>query len=476
MRIDQNNKILWLRFFFLFLLMSIVFGCGYQNTSERNKNTILKNDLEQIKATGTLKAVIDYNSTNYFIYRGRPMGFQYELLQLLSKELGVKLKVKVSNNLDETFAGLEKGEYDLIAKNLTVTPVRRRKVEFTVPLQYTRQVLVQRSKPNKGDDSAYVNSIVDLGGKIVYVQKNTAYYNRLLYLSDEIGKNITIREDTIYGVEQLVARVAKGEINYTVCDENVARVNKSFYPNLDVSLRLSFPQKISWAVRKGSDEWKDYLDEWISKIKRTSKFKVLYHKYFESPRVAERMESDFHSLSGGKISPYDDIIKKIAAEYHWDWRLIAAIIYNESRFNADANSWNGAYGLMQLLPATAEAFGIEDYENPQQNIKAGVLFLNWIDNQLIESLPDSAERVKFDLAAYNIGLGHVKDAQRLAEKYGKNDSIWENNVDSFLENKSMKKYYTDSVVYYGYCRGKEAVDYVQRVITNYEHYQNVTNQ
>ena len=269
-------------------------------------------------------------------------------------------------------------------------------------------------------------------------------------------------------------RVAKGDINYTVCDENVARLNKTFYPNLDVSLRLSFPQKISWAVRKDSDEWKDYLDEWITKFKRTAKFRVLYHKYFESPRVAERMESDFHSLSGGKISPYDDIIKKIAAEYHWDWRLIAAIIYNESRFNADADSWNGAYGLMQLIPATAEAFGIENYENPQQNIKAGVLFLNWIDNQFIESLPDSAERVKFDLAAYNIGLGHVKDAQRLAEKYGKNDSIWEKNVDDFLEKKSMKKYYTDSVVYYGYCRGKEAVDYVQRVITNYEHYQNVT--
>ncbi len=474
MKFEFKNKIFWVRFFFLLITVDVLLGCGDWEKSEKEKNDLQKNNLERIKEEGVLKAVIDYNSTNYFVYRGRPMGFQYELLQQLSKDLGVTLKVFVSNNLDETFDGLETGKYDLIAKNLTVTRIRKGEVDFTVPLDYTRQVLVQRAKSKTGDDSMYVYAIADLPGKTVYVQKNTAYYNRLLYLSNEIGKKINIAEDSIYGVEQLVARVAKGEINYTVCDENVARLNKTFYPNLDVSLRLSFPQKISWAVQKGSNEWKNYLDEWITKFKKTSKFRVLYHKYFESPRIAERMESDYHSLSGGKISPYDDIIKKIAAEYHWDWRLIAAIIYNESRFNADADSWNGAYGLMQLIPATAKAFGIDNYENPQQNIKAGVLFLNWINNQFMESLPDSTERVKFDLAAYNIGLGHVKDAQRLAEKYGKNDSIWENNVDDFLEKKSMKKYYTDSVVYYGYCRGKEAVDYVQRVINNYEHYLNVT--
>ncbi len=477
MKFECKNKIPWLRSFFILMTLSLVFSCGYWEKSEKDSqnNTAFKDDLERIKTTGILKAVIDYNSTNYFVYRGRPMGFQYELLQQLSKDLGVNLKVMVSNNLEETFDGLESGKYDIIAKNLTVTQARKQRVDFTVPLQYTRQVLVQRSKSKKGDDSTYVYSIVDLAGKTVYVQKNTAYYRRLLYLSDEIGKNIGIAEDSIYGVEQLVARVAKGEINYTVCDENVALLNKTFYPNLDVSLRLSFPQKISWAVEKGSSAWKNYLDEWITKFKGTRKFRILYHRYFESSRIAARMESDFHSLSGGKISPYDDTIQKIAAEHHWDWRLIAAIIYNESRFNKDAGSWAGAYGLMQLMPGTAEAFGIDNYKLPGQNIKGGVMFLDWLNDRFKESIQDSTERINFVLAAYNVGLGHVEDARRLAEKYGKNPNVWKNNVEDFLQKKSVEKFYNDSVVQWGYCRGEEAISYVARVNNNYEHYMNVTS-
>lgn len=463
-------------YFLLFLAVILVFWIVYLNKIN-NKSTeepeSVPGDLEKILESGVLKAVVDYNSTNYFIYRGRPMGFQFELLQLLSKEMGLKLDIKVSNDLQETFNGLNNHKYDLVAKNLTITPARMAEVDFTVPLQKTRQVLVQREKSKNENDSVYINGTMKLAGKKVYVQKNTSYSRRLHRLSQEIGQEIEIIEDTVFGVEQLVARVANGDIDYTVCDENVALLNKTYYPNLDVSLRLSFPQNIAWAIRKDSPEWKAYLNNWIVEIRDSKKFRQLYHKYFESYRGAQRMESELHSINGGKISNYDEIIKGLAKQYHWDWRLIASMIYNESRFNPDADSWNGAYGLMQLVPATAEAFGIENYMDPKQNIRAGILFLNWIDNQFKESLPDSAERVKFDLAAYNIGMGHVLDAQRLAEKYGKDSDVWENNVDSFLIRKSMKKYYTDSVVYYGYARGKEAVDYVQRVTNNYHHYLNL---
>ena len=182
MKFECKNKIPGLRYFFLLMMASVIFSCGYWEKSERDENNLPKNDLQRIKGAGVLKAVIDYNSTNYFVYRGRPMGFQYELLQQLSKDLGVTLKVIVSNNLDETFNGLERGEYDLIAKNLTVTRERMQQVDFTVPLQYTRQVLVQRSKSKKSDDSVYVYAIADLEGKTVYVQKNTAYYNNQLVL------------------------------------------------------------------------------------------------------------------------------------------------------------------------------------------------------------------------------------------------------------------------------------------------------
>ncbi|MCG6186159.1 transporter substrate-binding domain-containing protein [Maribellus maritimus] len=462
------------KIFFLLVCFLCLFSCNHTSREKKKKETVQSesNDLERISSTGTLRAVVDYNSTNYFVYRGKPMGFKYELLKQLTSDLGVNLEIVVSNNLAETFNGLQNKRFDLIAKNLTVTKQRNSLVDFTVPLEQTRQVLVQRSRENQLD-SVYVNSTLELAGKEIHVQKNTSYYRRMVNLSEEIGEDIHIVQDTVYGVEQLIALVAEGEINYTVCDENIALLNKMYYPNLDVSLKVSFPQNIAWAVRKDSKEWKEYLDNWISKFKRSRKYHVLYHKYFESPRTAERLGSDFHSISGGNISKYDNYIKEFSEEYGWDWRLIASVVYHESRFNAQAESWAGAYGLMQIMPSTARSLGVENFERPKQNIKAGILLLDWLDEQLSESVRDSTERIKFILASYNVGLGHVKDAQRLARKYEKNSEIWDDNVDFYLRNKSAEKYYKDPVVRWGYCRGEEAYLYVSKVLNNYQHYLNV---
>jgi membrane-bound lytic murein transglycosylase F len=463
---------------FLFLFFSLVVFVLWNeisNSREKNLNdsSDLLDDLSRIKKTGVLKAAVDYNSSNYFIYRGKPMGFEYELLQTLCNDLEVKLEIVVSNNINESFTGLKSKRFDLIAQNLTITKQRTTEIDFTIPLEQTRQVLVQREKSVKTTDLNYINSVLELTNKEVHVQKNSAHYQRLINLSEETGVNIEVIADSVFAVEELIAKVAKGEIDYTVCDENIAKLNKFFYPNLDVSLHVSFPQNIAWAVRKGSAEWKDYLNKWIAEFQETRKYHHLYYKYFESPRIVERMSSEFNSISGGKISKYDDIIKEIAKEYNWDWRLISAIIYHESRFNENAGAWTGAYGLMQIMPATAEAYGVDNIENPRQNVKGGILLLNALNNQFIKNIPDSTQRVKFVLAAYNIGLGHVNDAQMLAEKYGKNPLIWENNVDIYLENKMEEKYFKDEVVRWGYCRGEEATKFVKNVTNNYQHYLNI---
>jgi membrane-bound lytic murein transglycosylase F len=128
---------------------------------------------------------------------------------------------------------------------------------------------------------------------------------------------------------------------------------------------------------------------------------------------------------------------------------------------------------MQVMPSTARSLGVENFEKPGQNLQAGVRLLDWLDEQLSESVPDSTERIKFVLAAYNVGLGHVKDAQRLARKYNKNSQVWEDNVDFYLRNKSAEKYYKDPVVRWGYCRGEEVYRYVSKVLNNYRHYLNV---
>jgi len=456
--------------FFLCLSLGIV-SCMHKEQKKDAQKQL--NELEQIKNTGILRVAVNYNSTDYFVYRGKIMGFKYELLRELAKELGVKLEIVVSKSLRETVDGLIINQFDLIAKNITITRPLRKQIDFTTPIRQTTQVLVQRQKSSEKKDSVFVHDTLELAGKKVMVPKESSYYKRLINLSNEIGFPIKVVEDTIYGVEKLISQVANGEIDYTVCDENVAKLNNTYYSNLDVSVKVGFPQDVAWAVRKQSYEWKLYVDEWIKNFKATKKYKFLYHKYFESTWSVYRIESGFHSVHGGKISVYDTLVKRLSIKYNWDWRLISAIIYQESRFNPNANSWVGAYGLMQIMPTTAEKLGIKNYKDPAQNIKGGILMLNWLDERFIESIPDSAQRIRFVLASYNIGLGHVHDAQRLAEKYGKDRNSWDDNVDYFLLNKSMKKFYKDSVVLYGYCRGEQAYNYVNKVLTNYNHYLNV---
>lgn len=454
----------------LSIAFSVLAGCTNKGQTENKvapQNT-KTNDLKRIIGEKKLNVAVDYSSTSYFVYKGQPMGFQYELLKALAKDLGVELDIHITNNLSEAFNGINTSELDLIAKNLTVTRKRNKIVDFTEPLALTRQVLVQRSS---GDDEDYkVNSTLDLAGKTIYVQQNSAYVQRLKNLSEEIGESITIVEDSVYGVEQLIALVASGEIDYTVCDENVADVNKRYYPWIDVSVPVSFEQKVSWAVRENSPEWKNYLDNWITEYQKTSEYHYIYDKYFSSSRVVNMVRSEYNSITGGKISEYDELVREISASFGWDWRLVASIIMQESRFNKYAESWVGAMGLMQLMPKTAERFNVTDIVNPRENVRAGLEYLTWLDEVFAPIIEDKQERLKFVLASYNVGIGHVMDARKLAMKYGKNPSVWDDNVEIFILKKTMPEYYNDPVVRYGYCRGKEPYNYVIKVLDRYNHY------
>jgi membrane-bound lytic murein transglycosylase F len=454
---------------------------GQKNLTRHDKVThkVKTGDLNRIRLEKELRVVVDYNSTSYFVYKGQPMGFQYELLKAFADHMGVELKIFVNNDRDETFEGLNKQKYDLVAKNLFVTKERAKSIDFTEPLALTRQVLVQR-KPAGHDvlsesqlGQSLVREQLDLAGKTVHVQKNTAFIQRLKNLSDEIGEPIKVVEDSIYGVEQLIALVSMGEIDYTVCDEHMALVNQRYYSNIDVSTPISFNQKISWAVRKNSTEWKAYVDNWITAYKETNAYKNLHHKYFTGNRYSQIVKSEFHSFNGGRISEYDDLIRELSARHNWDWRLVAAIIMQESRFELYAESWAGAMGLMQLMPRTAEQYGVEDIINPRENIRGGLEFLTWLNNIFNPIIEDENERLKFVLASYNVGIGHVMDARKLAMKYGKNPSVWKDHVDQFILKKSTPQYYGDPVVKWGYCRGEEPYNYVISILERYQHYLNV---
>jgi membrane-bound lytic murein transglycosylase F len=475
----MRKKIIYILFIPVLVGLILCACSDRQNDHSEKDHLKTETELTRIMKSGKLKAVVDYNSTNYFIYQGIPMGFKYEILQHLAKDMQVKLEISVNNNQEDTFKELIGKKYDLIAKNLPVTKERNQLVAFTEPLEQTRQVLVQRKPKNwrlmteKALEDSLIRNQLNLAGKQVYVQKNSVYYKRMVNLSEEIGEDIDIVQDSIYGMEQLIAMVAKGDIDYTVCDENMAKVNQIYYPDLDVETPVSFPQNIAWAVREDSPEWLSYLNNWIINFRQSSTYRILYQKYFVSPRSGTRFKSDYYSYTNGKLSLYDDVIREVCREEGMDWRFIVAVIRQESNFDATAESWSGAYGLMQVLPESADLFKIQDYKSPKGNIQVGVNLLKWLDEHFKEEVLDSAERIKFTLAAYNVGLGHVQDAQRLAEKYDRTPIVWNNNVDYFLRNKSVAKYYRDPVVRYGYCRGEESYYFVNTVLDTYHHYCNI---
>ena len=230
---------------------------------------------------------------------------------------------------------------------------------------------------------------------------------------------------------------------------------------------------MAWAVQKDSDSLRYYLNMFIENNLNKRWFANLYNKYYRNSRSAKYFKSDYLSLNSSKISSYDEIIKENSQKIGWDWRLLASVIYQESRFNPEVRSWAGAHGLMQLMPATAERFGVSDLSSSSESIKGGTKFISWLDKQLLKSVPDSLERVKFILASYNVGLGHVLDAMRLAKKNGKDPAVWDDNVDFYLLHKSNPQYYRDPVVRYGYCRGSEPYKYVSEVIARYQEYQKV---
>lgn len=408
------------------------------------------------------------------------MGYQYELLQLLAEQLGVKLEVKVENDIDENFRMLMEGECDIIGINLTVTKERAKIIDFTYPHSQTHQVLVQRKIENWKNfseeeiDANLLRNQLDIAGKVVYVQKGTSYAQRMKNLSDEIGDSIKLIESSDKEVEELIELVASGEIDYTVADENVALVNQIYYPNLDVKTAVSFPQNLAWGLRKGDDLLKTEIDNWLKEFKNSLEYALIYNKYFKNPRSVKIVESDYYSKTTGKVSGYDDYIKKYSTNIDWDWRLLASLIYQESRFKPNVKSWAGAYGLMQLMPTTAHRFGVNRNSSPEKQIKAGVDFIKWLDKRFENrGITDEEEKIKFILASYNVGLGHILDARRLAEKEGKDPDKWDNNVDEFILKKSNPKYYKDPVVKYGYCRGSETYNYVTEILDRYEHYKNI---
>lgn len=456
------------RSFSLFIALFVVLLFGVQCTflEKHFGNTFKKDayilDLQGIQKRGKIRAAVDNNSTGYYIYRGRRMGYEYELLRDFAKRLDVALEVVLVDDIQDAFAKLDDGTVDLIAINLSKTERREAAASFSIPLGKMNTVLVglNSRKP--------FASWQDLAGDTVHVRKNSAYKSQLMAIRDSVGVNFIIQEDERHE-ESLIDAVVEGEVNWTMADQNVAKANTTYYDGLDISWVVQEGGEVSWVTRENSPVLLETLNEWL--VDKQKRFiPDLYAKYFlNSKNGYFRSSSPFSSMAGSRISPYDELIQEGAELLGWDWRLLSSLVYKESRFDTSATSYAGARGLLQLMPVTLERFGVDNPNDPQQSLLGGVKYLGYLDRFWLSRVPDPNERLKFILASYNVGHGHVEDAWRLTLKYGKDTQDW-NEVSEFLERKSDPEYYKDPIVKSGYAKGHLAVAYVKDVLSIFEAY------
>lgn len=426
----------------IYLLAAVVgYFTDYTHYAEKEGNTF---DLVDIQKRGYINVLMPVNTPGYYLYKGRPVGYEYEMASLLAKHLNVKLKIKTVDGVQDAVEKLQRGEGDLIAMTVDITSSIKEQVLFTHPFFMQRQVLVRR-KPSSPRLELNAHNITT-NAKIEKIRR------------------------AVPQIDLPVPLVANGAIPYTVSYEHTAKLFAFIYSNLDVSHAVSSPRPMAWSVRKNSPRLWLEISEWQKSVKKSGVSNFVYKKHFEMPVFSStRMVSHYSSMGGKNISPYDDLLKKIGQRYNLDWRFLASVAQRESKFDAEVSSRSGALGLMQILPAYVELEEEEKLLNPENNIDMGAKKLRELQRYWSKSIADSVERVKFVLASYNVGLTHVQDAVILAKK-NTNDLSWDASVSKFLLKKNEAEYYTDPDMKAGKCNCKSVVNYVDDVIHFFEEY------
>ena len=426
----------------------------------RNKSYV--GDFDAIKKRRVLRVALRNNAASYFLYRGELMGFEYELAREFAEYHQLRLEIIVPPSHRELTSWLLEGKADIALGFIEPDKAQQRLgIEFSRPYHYARQHIVVHK-----NDTA--KSIDDLDNRTLFVRHHSRYWERLSHLQQE-GARFTLRAtDDSMETEQIIQMISRGKYKATLADEQI----------LDIELAKSIPVRSAFALeeevphavalRKRNPKLKVALDKFVKRIYRNEFYNVTYKKYFKSRRSVQRLARGrvVDALSG-QISPYDKLVRRYSDHYGFDWRLVTAQMYQESRFNPKAKSQVGARGLMQLMPRTAKAMGVKNVSDPASSIKGGVKYLDWLRDRFDANLPIS-ERTWFTLAAYNAGAGHVHDARRLAKQLGDNPDRWFGHTENAMLLLAKKKYAKKAR--YGFVNGTEPVNYVRDIRQRFEAY------
>jgi membrane-bound lytic murein transglycosylase F len=412
--------------------------------------------LQRIIERGYISVGTIYGLTSYYLEAEGATGFEYELVKKYANSIGVKLKVVPSYSLEELFNKLDTGEVDILAAGLAVTDKRRQQYNFSPSYDNISQKLVFKQggiRPRK---------LKDLTGNLLIMAYSSHEENLVQLKENNSELNWQVSDE--FDSEELLLKVLSEEIDYTVIDSNTLAVNRRYYPEISIGFTIKKSQPVAWAVKKNNDQ-SIYasLIEFFGKVHHDGTLLALDDKYYghveEFNYVDTRM---FIKAVENKLPKYQPLFEKYSQEL--DWRLLAAISYQESHWKPHARSYTGVRGMMMLTLPTAKQMGIKSRLDAEQSIRGGAKYFK----QMIDRMPDRVpfpDRLWFALASYNIGLGHLNDARKITEKQGGDPDRWVE-VKDRLPLLKQKKYYKPTR--YGYARGDEAVNYVENIRRYYD--------
>ena len=418
-------------------------------------------DLTELRQKRKIRMITRNNAATYFLWRGRLMGFEYDMATRFAKKNGMNLEVVVAPTHADLLPMLRSGQGDFVAAFMTPTPDRIDSlVTFSKPYYYASEVVVGRASEPP------MNTPADLAGHKIAVRRSSAYWATLEELREKEGIEFELIEiPESMETETVIAAVAEGRYDLTVADSHLLELEMSLRDDVQGLLQLKEPTPRAWAVQPGNSELLEAINDFFEVEYRSAFYNTIYGRYFDRSAKGEASWDD--AGTADRLSPYDELVIEHAGRYGFDWRLIVAQMYQESRFDPTARSWAGAVGLMQVMPQTGKAFGAGDLEDPRVSIEMGTRYMRWVWDRYSNRL-DYDEHTWFALAGYNAGHGHVYDARRLAARLGLDPDVWFGNAEVAMLKLTEPEYHREAR--HGYVRGTEPVAYVRKIRERYRAY------
>lgn len=443
------RRLTWLEIVLYTLLILLVLGIWFKPQQSM---------LTQIHQAGELIVYTRNTPTTYYEARDERQGFEYDLAKRFADYLGVKLKLIVPE-FEDMLPKLAAGQAHIAAAGLTITPEREAFVRFSPPYQEISEQVIYRVGTGKPDD------VAELIGKRIGVLKGSTHEQTLLSHQQSLPALRWIAQEGTDSTE-LLTLLANKELDYIVLDSNEFLINRSYYPGLAVAFNISETQSLAWAYPKRRDpEFTQVLNNFFDLIDRNGELTQLEERYYGHTERFKRVDAVFFLRDvERKLPSYAAMFKDAAATYDIDWRLLAAIGYQESLWDEDAVSPTGVRGLMMLTRRTAGQMKIKNRLDPAASIDGGTRYYQLLKKRLPPTIKEP-DRTWMTLAAYNVGFGHLQDAQQLTRKRDGDPDKWVD-VKQNLPLLSQKKYYKD--LRYGYARGREPVVYVQNIRNYYD--------